>query len=238
MTAVSFVGLTTSLPAVAATFYNVLDLGTLSGDPDDYSTASGINDLGQVIGSSNVLGVGTQLFRTAPNSPINPATDNIGARAPRTTANDINNLGQVVGITATSSQGDVTGFVTEPNGGLIEGNTPFLEDANGINDSGQIAGRVIVSVETGVIYNAVRYDSNNATNRQVDLGTLGGTFSNGYGINNLGQVVGDSFTVNFPVNGENYAFRTAANSPINAATDDLGTLGGSSSTAYDINDLG
>jgi probable HAF family extracellular repeat protein len=49
------------------------------------------------------------------------------------------------------------------------------------------------------------------------------------GINNLGQVVG--------VRG-NRAYRTAANKPINMATDDLGTLGGRDSVANAINDSG
>ncbi len=66
------------------------------------------------------------------------------------------------------------------------------------------------------------------------MGTLGGDSSFGRGINNLGQVVGFSTTANSEI----HAFRTAPNSVINPATDDLGTLGGASSNALDINDLG
>lgn len=54
------------------------------------------------------------------------------------------------------------------------------------------------------------------------------------GINDSGQVVGSSSTGTT----EDHAFRTAANSPINPATDDLGTLGGTSSAAYSISDIG
>ena len=61
----------------------------------------------------------------------------------------------------------------------------------------------------------------------TDLGTLGGTYSYANGINDSGQVVGNSTTV---ANGTGHAFRTAANTAINVGTDDLGSLGGG--TAY------
>jgi len=70
-----------------------------------------------------------------------------------------------------------------------------------------------------------------------DLGTLGGTSgSQPNGINGAGQVVGYAF-----INSSrfvNHAFRTAANRPINPATDDLGTLGGEFSSANGINSFG
>ncbi len=71
----------------------------------------------------------------------------------------------------------------------------------------------------------------------TDLGTLGGTESYAYGINNSGQVVGFSFTSGVSVTTER-AFRTMPNSVINPATDNLGTLGGFASSARAINDLG
>jgi probable HAF family extracellular repeat protein len=56
----------------------------------------------------------------------------------------------------------------------------------------------------------------------LNLGTLGGTYSAAYGLNDSGQVVGYSYPA-----GDNlryHAFRTVANSPITAASD-LGTIG-------------
>ncbi|WP_052672562.1 DUF3466 family protein [Aliterella atlantica] len=241
-TAISYAGLNTSLPAAAATLYNVTDLGTFSGIGN--SRATGINDLGQVIGTSlisfgEVDGqpiLATQAFRTAPNSPIDVATDNIGGAQGETTANGINNSGRVVGTVSVLSASTVS-YRTSPNGYVSEpGSNLSRLTANDINDTSQVTGRGRVTFDPDPrIFHAVRIDepNNNAASR-IDLGTLGGTESAGNAINNLGQVVGSSETAD----GATRAFRTAANSTINATTDDLGTLGGSSSTAFDINDKG
>src|SRR5438105_2062566 len=71
------------LVSVAAQFgaaqpsYSVHDLGTLGGST---SAASGINDSGRVTGTADTaIGfLGLHAFRTAANSPINPATDDLG----------------------------------------------------------------------------------------------------------------------------------------------------------------
>jgi probable HAF family extracellular repeat protein len=72
----------------------------------------------------------------------------------------------------------------------------------------------------------------------VDLGTLGGTgiyeYSFSTGINNLGQVIGNSRIST----GQHRAFRTGPNLGINPSTDNLGTLGGNDSFAFGINEHG
>lgn len=228
VTAVSLVGFTTSLPATAATLYNVLDLGVAR----DSATATGINDLGQVIG---LIESNRQSFRTAPNSPINPATDIVASlnNVGESTPNDINNSGQVVGTGIPFSR-FTTGFITQPNGSTGVDNI-FIGSANAINDLGQVAGRDLVTdpATSASIYHAALANPGSGTGR-IDLGTLGGRDSSGNGLNNLGQVVGSSETAD----GQTRAFRTAANTAINSATDDLGTLGGSFSSATDINDIG
>jgi probable HAF family extracellular repeat protein len=59
-----------------------------------------------------------------------------------------------------------------------------------------------------------------------DLGTLGGTSSGAYGINNAGQVMGTAFTSG----GVKHAFLYSEGS-----MSDLGTLGGTHSEATGIN---
>lgn len=72
----------------------------------------------------------------------------------------------------------------------------------------------------------------------TDLGTFGGSsvVSKAFGINQSGQVVGYS---DAPTSGSAYyAFRTEPNQPLNFATDNLGTFGGSQSVGYGINNSG
>ena len=63
----------------------------------------------------------------------------------------------------------------------------------------------------------------------INLGSLGGNYSNADGINNSGQIVGASKTLT----GDTHAFLYD-----NGNWTDLGTLGGSWSRAYDINSNG
>lgn len=69
----------------------------------------------------------------------------------------------------------------------------------------------------------------------LDLGLLDGHPTLGRALNNSGQVAGFS---NGTSQGSELAFRTAANSPINASADKLGTLGGTFSEALGLNDGG
>jgi probable HAF family extracellular repeat protein len=64
----------------------------------------------------------------------------------------------------------------------------------------------------------------------TDLGTLGGTFSMSFGINEAGQVAGDSTTAR---DAEKHGFIWS-----NGVMQDLGTLGGGCSTVWDLNNVG
>ena len=228
--------LATSQPAAAATLYSVTNLGTLGGDE---SSASGINDLGQVVGNSRTASYDFHPFRTAPSSPINPTTDDIGSffNSDFTTATGINNLGQVTGYESSEKAVGPAAFRTAPNSpinaatddlGSLNGSVTL---ANGINNLGQVVGESFNGNRLQAFRTAPESPINPTTD---DIGTLGSNYSSANGINDLGQVVGSLGTAH----SQTHAFRTAPESPINPKTDDIGTLGGDYSTANGINNLG
>ena len=153
----------------------------------------------------------------------------------------INKSGQVAGSSTTAS-GLTHAFRTAPNSAinLLTDDLGTLggsySDARGVNLSGQVIG---VSTDGTGAYFSYRTAPNAPVNPPTDdLGTLGGT-SHGpativSGIDDAGHAVGESVAIS----GFFHAFRTAANTPINPATDDLGDFGGQSSGAVSINNKG
>src|SRR4051794_40228268 len=98
----------------------------------------------------------------------------------------------------------------------------------GINDQGQVTGYNFQTAPGGVIYRAFLASEGQIT----DLGDLGGGNSRGFGLNNIGQVVGDSYT------SANYNYEHAFLYSQGQMTD-LGILKGwPYSSAYGINDQG
>jgi probable HAF family extracellular repeat protein len=101
----------------------------------------GINSSGQVIGSAQNAAGQNRGFRTAPNKPINPSTDDLGATNAFPVG--IDDLGRAVGFIGA---GDGPGFRTEPNR-PINPATDYLPtidggnfSATGINKTGDIVG--------------------------------------------------------------------------------------------------
>ena len=225
-----------------AQMYTVTDLGGLGGAFGQSYPRAGINMSGQVAGYSDVSidPYRYHAFRTAPNSPIDPATDDLGTLGGENSyAGNINTIGQVVGF-ASTPDAQTHAFRTPPNKAI----NPITDDlgtlggtwsqALGVNDIGQVVGAS--NIGQTAIYRAFRTAANSPIDsRTDDLGTLGGTYSTAWRINQFGQVVGYA-----AIAGDTavHAFRTAPNSPINPATDDLGTLGGSYSEAVDVNAFG
>ncbi|MBN1396190.1 MAG: DUF3466 family protein, partial [Pirellulales bacterium] len=194
------------------------DIGTLGGDR---SYAYDINDDGQVVGKSYITGVST--YRAfLYDGTMNELTGPSGATY--SIAEGVGEDGEVVGYAGIS--GRTNGFLYTDGGGYVNlgslGSDPIAQTSGrDINTSGQITGHS----STGSQIHAFLYESGS----MQDLGTLGGSSSEGYALNDSGTVVG------FSKNGSNYdrAFVYAGGS-----MQDLGTLGGNTSKAFDVNNDG
>ena len=181
----------------------LVDLGTLGGGN---SSATGLNDAGDVVGSAQTAGgeshafVWTQALGLA----------DIGAASPAA----INNAGQVVGGAGRatgSSYGGPLAFSWTPTSGFVDigallwsGHRSLPSIATAVNDAGQVIGTlggdrsdaVAVNQDGTVIGNSFTADgAQHAFIWQpgtgiVDLGTLGGTGSTARAINAAGQVAG------------------------------------------------
>ncbi len=198
--------------------FTITPIDTLGGDE---CSAFGLNNLGQVTGSSNFDStVVTRAFVWS-NGVI---TDLGTLGGSYSSARGINDSGVIGGWSQVSVGGEdhtvrwVSNLIDDlPH---LGGNVAF---GNAINNAGVIVGR-----------------SRNAANRQraalwntddsiVDLGTLGGSESEARSLNSLGHVVGYSRTSSNQVHGFLHD---------GAVMIDLGTLGGTRSDAFGINDAG
>lgn len=133
----------------------------------------------------------------------------------------INASGQVVG---TSIVGGIShAFVSDGRGPMIDLGTPGISSTGlAINSSGQVTGSSFGGY--GLAY--IR----NSDGTQLNLGTLGGNWSYGYGINDAGQVTGFAEILD----GSKHAFVADSHGSML----DLGTLGGKNSYGNDINVAG
>lgn len=212
----------TTMPAAAD--FVIIDLGTLGGT---YSTATGINDVGQVVGVSSTAGDAAEhafLWQSG-------GMTDLGTLGGTTSwPSGINGAGRVVGSSQTVGNAAVHAFLWQ-DGRMADLNNLIPADsgwlllgASSINDAGQIVGWGIHDGE----HRAFLWQSGVIT----DLGTLGGTWSSAVGINNAGQVVGSSAIVG---DAAWHAFVWQ-----NGTMTDLGTLhpGGGDSYALGINNLG
>lgn len=156
------------------------------------ASANAINNLGQIVGSSQDL-----LYQTSRAQPFISGPDHLLPLVPHIadggTAYAINGRAQVAGV--------LSGHAFLFDGvlhdlGTLSPLSYAQSEAHGINDAGTVVGW---TASADYFTHAFVY----ANGRMTDIGTLGGINSYASGINNLGQVVGFSYTNNF---GTDHAF--------------------------------
>ena|GEM_PF-1271491 len=257
-----------------ATTYTVTDLGTLASD--ERSAAYGIDNCGRVVGGSYLNqgdlsprrpffwngGTMTDMGTLGGNSGaafginINASVAGYASNANNdlhafiwsnatntktdigtlpggefSAAFDINDANTVVGQSEIAPLKD-RGFIWTQAAGM-QSITPFDPNgssiAYGINNAGQVVGSA-TSV-SGLIHGFFRA----ADGTMTDMGTLGGTTSTAFEVNEAGQAVGYSFLPANSANAPSHGILWTANTGLI----DMGTLDGAlHSIAYDINNAG
>jgi probable HAF family extracellular repeat protein len=175
--------------------YTLTDLGNLGGT---FTSPAGLNDAGQVVGTSrtaNPHNYGDPFLWDSSNGMQDLGTLGGPPNSLVTSvAYAINSQGMVAGEAAATDFVDVYHAFFYSDGTMTDlGKLPGVDytadsTAYGINDAGQVVG---YAVFVPVFYDerAFLWDSQNGIQ---NLGTLGGEFSFAYGISTSGQVVGDA----------------------------------------------
>ncbi|MFC3711307.1 PEP-CTERM sorting domain-containing protein [Sphingoaurantiacus capsulatus] len=217
---------TAATPALAAPTYTLTDIGDLPGGANN-SQAYGINNLGQVVGSSN--GTNGQVGFVWTNGVMTALPNLPGGNNYNSAARSINDSGQIVGTgvgLGASGQAVNRGVIWQNGVATSMGDLPGGNDyslAYGINNSGQVGGTSAATTFT----TSALWQNGSLT----DLGDLpGASSSQGFAINSSGHVVGQSV-----VGGQTRATLFA-----NGQATYLGDLPGGlvSSIARDIGDAG
>lgn len=179
-----------------------IDLGTLGG-PD--SAAADINELGQAVGWSYTSREANR-FGVPDVHPFlwNPLTRKLrdlgtlgGACA---MAGAINNRGDVIGYSTLADDTTLRPFLWTARGGMRDLGTlgGTYGHANAVNDRGEVIGysQMVAADETRPDLDLKGRAFYWYDGVLKNLGTFGDDYSDANGINNLGQIVGETFTQN------------------------------------------
>jgi probable HAF family extracellular repeat protein len=229
--------------------YHVTDLGTLGGG---YSDALAINASGQVTGLAQPAAGFTNAFLWTPTTPngTSGTIHDLGRLGGQfSVGRSINAGGQVAGWSNTDGEpgGAFLWTPTTPGGasgtmlslGMLGGG---YSEARGINVGGQITGysslageEILPTIDHAFLWTPTT--PGGASGTMLDLGTLGGQYSIGNGINDNGQVTGISATTG---DAEAHAMLWTPTTPGGTIGTmvDLGTLAGAESEAFAINSSG
>lgn len=193
----------------AKTMYRLKTFGAitnpLSFDSPYNTYGTAINDSGVVTGTINYeTPDAARTFISNPDGTLtalgtltsSASGDSIGA--------DINASGQIVGESSAEESPGVCciyhAFLAASNGDMLDIGDNKESTAYAINDNGQVTGSYTNNAQTHAFLTT-------AAGPMIDLGTLGGTFSEGHAINNSAQVTGMSLNSR---NGDYHAFITDA----------------------------
>lgn len=205
---------------------HIRDLPLLSGWSGAF--AFGINDVGQIVGTSNKVDTNSQIIQTAviwDHGKIHNLGELLSG-ASISFASDVNNWGRVVGAYFNSDETREIPFALFRGKVDVLPLLPGMTDAEPgrINDFGEIIGEQFsntASVPCVWYWDGTGYVA-------LDLGSLGGTQGLAIGINELGVIVGGS---NLAGDQQVHSFLWFGR------MQDLGTLpGDTNSLAYNIND--
>jgi probable HAF family extracellular repeat protein len=174
-----------------AALYSIQDLGDLPGG-DDYSVGAAINSFGEVTGLSRVPG-GHRAFVWNSTSGMRELEN-----LPGSIGNAINDAGAVVGDHFDTASGRGRAFLWTSAGGVrVLDDIPGTFDSSvalGLNNSGQVVGRVNGTSPTGLgVARAVLWTADGSP---IDIGDLPGSadWSVAAAINDHGQVAGYSLS--------------------------------------------
>jgi probable HAF family extracellular repeat protein len=223
------------------------DLGTLGGS---FAWGIGINVDGQVAGVSATTGDAaehaTLWIPTTPNGSSGTLYDLGTLGGTYSQGTGINNSGQLTGYSDLAGDEESRAIMWKPTTlGSASGTMHDLGSLGGsisfgwdVNASGQVTGNSDTTGDQAThAFLWKPTTPNGVTGTMHDLGTLGGSWSDGGGINDSGQVAGSSL-----IEGDEFdhAFLWTPTTPGGASGTmlDLGTLGGSDSYGYNVNAAG